>query len=135
MTNHPLDTYLGYYQIDKLVIQVKQVGQGLAVAFPGVPEGYEVPLEITQEPDTFIMRGGPFSGAPVAFDVSGSGTAAAAARVGRFNLEFRDPPAKDESGLTTYMAAPRMVLDQDKVADFGSLWTETKSRPNGAVID
>ena len=50
MTNCPLDLYLGFYQIDKLVIQVKEVDQGLAVALPGVPEGYEMSLEIEGPP-------------------------------------------------------------------------------------
>jgi hypothetical protein len=53
LTNNPLDLYLGYYLIDKLVIQVLAVDQGLAVAFSGVPGGYEVSHDATEGPGGF----------------------------------------------------------------------------------
>ena len=56
--------YLGYYFYMGMLLIIRDVGNQLGAAVPGVPEGYEIVLEPV-EGDSFRRHGGPLDGSTV----------------------------------------------------------------------
>ena len=53
--------YAGYYTMPHLVVRLKEVDGRLALALPGVPDGYEM-LLAPQGDDVFVLQRGPLAG-------------------------------------------------------------------------
>ena len=124
-----LRRYCGLYVMSFLALDVA-AGDGVLLAkMPGVPDGYEMRLSPAGE-HAFRAESGPLRGATITFTMPEAGGPAAALRVGPFPLGRADALPDEALRL---VPAPRLVLDDDRIAAFGSL-LEQITEGDGAEI-
>ncbi len=128
-----MKAYLGHYYYMGMLLIVRDVGNQLVAAVPGVPEGYEIVLEPV-EGDSFRMHGGPLDGSTVTFIRALDG-AVSAFRAGSFEIA-RIPDENVKSlPVTARMLAPDFELSAEKEAAFAALLQSIIVKADGSRLD
>ena len=112
-------------------LSIAATQSGHLISQPGVPPGFESPLERTGE-NTYRIVSGPFAGAVCAFVVDDAGTLSGAigAQIPLRRLD-RPPEAPAGFGLT----APIGRVDPRRDQRFAEIWDDVVASPSGRLID
>ncbi len=118
----------GYFSLDTFLLDVRLVGGQLTASSPGVPEGYEVILQPTAVPNTFLLQRGPLAGVTAVFHHTADGEPTGLTIGDEFELSYSaTPPPDSEFPTGQGLLPPEMVLDMGKEADFAALLDEVLS--------
>ncbi len=125
----------GYFSLDTLLLTVRQMGDRLTAAAPGVPEGHEIILEPTDTPHTFTILRGPMAGVTAVFQHNENGELTGLMVGDEYELAYSAaPPPEPEIPTGHGLLPPEMVLDAGKEADFAALLDEVLGG-DGRLLD
>lgn len=121
---------IGDWSISGLEVSVVALGGGPAIRYPEAPNGFDSPLEAIDDA-TYVVRGGPFSGAEIGFSIDGdrlTGTVGGLIPMTRLD---RSAEAAPGSGLR----APVLDVTSEDGERFRRLWREIDADRDGGSID
>lgn len=115
-----LTKFCGFYSTFGFLLEVKIQEGELCAVVPGVPSGYEIILQVTDNSRLFRMLGGPLDGAVCEFR-GPEGEQAAAIGAGEFELQRVMPDALPGLEVVERLTLPPVVWDPAKRAAFDEL--------------
>ncbi len=122
---------IGAWSMVGMDVDIVEIGDDLAIAFPEAPEGFESRLEEIGEGE-YVVRGGQFGGSRISFalDELGDpiGMVGGAPLLTPLDRSSSPPPG---SGL----AAPPLVIDEDIERRYRALFDEITTTQDGRTID
>jgi hypothetical protein len=125
--------YFGSYYFMGFVLEVKQIGEKLVAAVPGVPEGYEIIFEPI-EGDQFRNRGGLIDGSTVTF-LRDETNRVMVLKAGQFELVKIDPQDIGDLPVVERLLPPPYSLTPEKQTQFERLLKASLERVDGGWID
>jgi hypothetical protein len=117
----------GHWSLSGLEVMIVEEADRLLVVFPEAPPGFENALEPTGA-DAYVVRGGPFDGAPLEFRSKSHGSVGGVVPISRLDRPAVAPPG---SGLT----APSLELTDSEAAGFSAIWKSIEQDPDGGNIE
>ena len=117
--------YEGFYNLQTFLLTVRMIDDRLTAAAPGVPTGFEMILEPTDDPDTFVIHRGPMAGVTAVFQHNADGRLTGMMVGDEYELSYSATPSPQSDMPTGQgLLPPPMHPDAGKEADFAALLDE-----------
>lgn len=130
-----LHQYEGSYSLQSFLLTVRVIDGQLTSAAVGVPAGFEMVLEPTDTPHTFVIRRGQLDGLTAVFQHAADGTLTGVSVGNDFELTYSPtPPPEPDAPSGQGLLPPPMTLDSDKESAFAALFEQVLNG-DGQLLD